>query len=380
MLVSLGPGFMSVMPGLELGPLLSVIPLANIVLLARDVLEGDAPALWGSVAVLTTLLYGAFALALAARIFGSDAILYGSQNSWGDLLRRPDQPRSQATVSGVLTALAIVAPLFVIAGGILAQFQSIAMSAQLMATAGTTLFLFLVLPAALARMQGVSIRDGFQLRGASPLALAGGVLLGVSLWPLAYDLIILCQDLGLATLSREKLAENRPGLDALLDRWRSMPIAAVLLAMAVAPAVCEELFFRGYLLGALRGRMRAWGAIALTGAVFGLFHASVGGLIAVERIISSAFLGLVLGWVCWVSRSVLPGMLLHVLNNGLMLALAYYAPRLQAWGWDAANQRYLPMMVVAVACLGVVGGLAAVWIGRLQPVATGSALPEATTG
>jgi ABC-2 type transport system permease protein/sodium transport system permease protein len=280
----------------------------------------------------------------------------------------------------VLTALAIVAPLFVIAGGILAQFQSIAMSAQLMATAGTTLFLFLVLPAALARMQGVSIRDGFQLRGASPLALAGGVLLGVSLWPLAYDLIILCQDLGLATLSREKLAENRPGLDALLDRWRSMPIAAVLLAMAVAPAVCEELFFRGYLLGALRGRMRAWGAIALTGAVFGLFHASVGGLIAVERIISSAFLGLVLGWVCWVSRSVLPGMLLHVLNNGLMLALAYYAPRLQAWGWDAANQRYLPMMVVAVACLGVVGGLAAVWIGRLQPVATGSALPEATTG
>ena len=40
MVVCLAPGFMSVMPGLELGPLLSVVPLANIVLLARDVLEG----------------------------------------------------------------------------------------------------------------------------------------------------------------------------------------------------------------------------------------------------------------------------------------------------------------------------------------------------
>ena len=48
MVVSLAPGFMSVMPGLELGPLMSVVPLANIVLLARDVLEGDAPLIWAA--------------------------------------------------------------------------------------------------------------------------------------------------------------------------------------------------------------------------------------------------------------------------------------------------------------------------------------------
>src|SRR4029079_5166652 len=68
MVVALVPGFMSVMPGLTLGPLLSVVPLANIVLLARDVLEGDAPLVWGAVAVLSTILYGGLALALAAPI------------------------------------------------------------------------------------------------------------------------------------------------------------------------------------------------------------------------------------------------------------------------------------------------------------------------
>src|SRR5436190_8917883 len=98
MVVALAPGFMSVMPGLELGPLLSVTPLANIVLLARDVLEGDAPVLWGTVAVLSTILYTGVALALAATVFGSDAILYGSEGSWGDLFRRPRELKQQATI------------------------------------------------------------------------------------------------------------------------------------------------------------------------------------------------------------------------------------------------------------------------------------------
>src|SRR5205814_9952169 len=64
MVVALAPGFMSVMPGLTLGPLMSVVPLTNIVLLARDVMEGNAPVVWGAVAVRTTQLYGGVTRAL----------------------------------------------------------------------------------------------------------------------------------------------------------------------------------------------------------------------------------------------------------------------------------------------------------------------------
>src|SRR5262249_29485543 len=155
MVVCLAPGFMSVMPGLELGPLLSVVPLANIVLLARDVLEGNASLLWGTIAVLSTILYGGLALALAARVFGSDAILYGSEGSWSDLFRQPRQLRSQATITGALAALALVAPLYVVVSGLLHLVQGIAMTAQLLAAAGATLLLFIVVPVMLARMQGV---------------------------------------------------------------------------------------------------------------------------------------------------------------------------------------------------------------------------------
>jgi sodium transport system permease protein len=216
-----------------------------------------------------------------------------------------------------------------------------------MSAAGMTLFLFVVLPLGLARLQGVAVQPGFQLKSASPWAFILAAILGCTLWPLAYDLIILCHDLGLATISAEQLTASQPALEALLSRWRSLPPAAILLALAIAPAIGEEFFFRGYLLGAFRGRLPAWAAIGLTAAIFGLFHASVFGLIALERVLASTLLGLALGYVCWITRSVFPGMILHAINNSLMLSLAYYGPQLQAWGWDAQNQRYLPLSLVA---------------------------------
>ena len=115
---------------------------------------------------------------------------------------------------------------------------------------------------------------------------------------------------------------------------RSVSPAIVLFSLALIPGIAEELFFRGYLLGALRGKVPAWFAIVITGLVFGVFHASVGGLIAVERVLSSTLLGVVLGWICWVTGSVYPGMVLHVLHNGLMLSLVYFGPRMQQAGWD----------------------------------------------
>ena len=209
------------------------------------------------------------ALALAARVFGSDAILYGSEGSWSDLFRRPRELKPQPTVSDALCGLAIVTPLFVIATGLLGALQGVGMVAQLMASAGTTLLLFIIAPILMARWQGVQLHSGFQLHRASPLMFLAAVVLGCTLWPLAYDLHILCQKLGIATISVERLAELKPELISRIESMRAVPPWIVLLAIAVVPAIAEELFFRGYLLGALRGRLPAWAAICLTGAAFG---------------------------------------------------------------------------------------------------------------
>jgi sodium transport system permease protein len=88
MLVALLPGILSLIPGLQLTGVLAVAPLLNVALLTRDLLEGNAHPGSAVVVVASTLLYAALALALAARIFGAEAVLYNQSGSWRDLLRR----------------------------------------------------------------------------------------------------------------------------------------------------------------------------------------------------------------------------------------------------------------------------------------------------
>jgi sodium transport system permease protein len=88
MLVSLGPGVAGILPGLQLTGPLAVVPLLNIVLLARDLFEGQASLVSGIIVVATTVAYALAAVALAAQVFGAEAVLYSEQGSWRELFRR----------------------------------------------------------------------------------------------------------------------------------------------------------------------------------------------------------------------------------------------------------------------------------------------------
>jgi ABC-2 type transport system permease protein/sodium transport system permease protein len=79
MLVCLFPGVLALAPGLSLSSFLAFVPLVNIVLLARDVLAGNATLIPTLIVVGTTLVYAFVAVTVAARIFGTEAIL-GSGN------------------------------------------------------------------------------------------------------------------------------------------------------------------------------------------------------------------------------------------------------------------------------------------------------------
>jgi membrane protease YdiL (CAAX protease family) len=238
------------------------------------------------------------------------------------------------------------------------------MAHQLTLSGLLTVFIFLVVPYTLARFQGVSMLGGFQLRGASWLSFLAAIILGGSLAPLAYELIIASREFGIATLSDLQLRQFMQRLQEVVGQWRELHPLAILIPLAIVPAICEEWFFRGYLLGALRGRAPAWFAIGMTAVVFGLFHASLGGVIMVERVLSSAALGLVLGWLCWTSKSVVPGMILHALNNGLMLSLAYWGEGLKTLGLDVEDQQHLPLAWLATAAGLTAVGLALVYFGR----------------
>lgn len=333
MLASLAPGILALMPGLRLGGVLAVAPLVNIVLLARDLIQSTTdpsvtvhPAL-AVLVVLTTLLYALAALSLAARVFGAESVLYSEQSGWADLLRRPEAPTAAASVPAALWCLALAVPIQFAARAALASLGAPAPVVALSFAAALSALLFVGLPLLFATLGRVVPRTGFALIAPRPAALAAGLLLGCSLWPLVLRL------LALQTLPEAFRTQAEGAAEALRQ-------AGVLAAAALAlSGACEEFFFRGFLFQALRRVAGYSVTVGVSAVLFGLAHAVQGGAVGLGQLLPGMFMGLVLGTVCWVSRSVWPGVLLHACHNALLVLApqsGLISPEEITWPWLAA--------------------------------------------
>jgi ABC-2 type transport system permease protein/sodium transport system permease protein len=356
MLVSIAPGVAALLPDMQLAGPLSVTPLMNVVLLGRDLLDGK-PDLAGPAAAVvgSTLLYAAAAIALAARVFGAEAVLYSDGGGWGDLFRRPAEPSDAATPGAALLCLALLFPAQFLLGGLAAQ-APLAPIARLTVQAGLAVLLFAGFPLAAARLGRVRPRAGLALRAPPALAWPAALLLGVSLWPFAAELAELLRSAApLPQALRDRASE-------LLASWREAGAVPTLLCLAVVPAVTEELLFRGYLFTALRRALPPAATVLTTAAAFGLFHLLLGGFLTWERGLVAALLGAALGCVRLWSGSVLPGMLLHATHNGLLLLAGLKGAEAQAWVVEGGHVRAAWLLAGAVGA--AVGALLLFWASR----------------
>ncbi len=336
MIVSIAPGVLALMPGLKMTLGLSLAPLANMVLLTRDLFDGQLEAVPAAMALISTLVYTVIGLVFAATIFGTDAVLYGSSGSWADLWQRPEAHEVRPEFTHVLGCLAVVFAAFLILGGWMSRWVESSLETWLMGQVLLTVGLFIGLPALFATWRRIPLPAAFEVRPASELTFLAAAIAGFSLWPFAYEAEVL-------TLPAERLQELMEKFADLKARLNSIPFPIRLLVFALLPAVTEELFFRGYLMKGLQRGWGAWPAILVSGAIFGAFHIFTRDFLSLERFLPTALLGWCLGWVCIRAGSVLPGMLLHVLHNGFLLTVSHYAEWLQSVGIGAKEQQHLPV-------------------------------------
>ena len=89
----------------------------------------------------------------------------------------------------------------------------------------------------------------------------------------------------------------------------------VAVVVAVIPAVCEEIFFRGYIQKNYMDALSPARGILFTGFVFGLFHLSPANLLPLT------LMGWYLGYVYYKTRNLLVPVMVHFCNNLLSLAM-----------------------------------------------------------
>ena len=93
------------------------------------------------------------------------------------------------------------------------------------------------------------------------------------------------------------------------------------LIIALLPAICEEVCFRGALQRIMiHITKNAWTGIILTSILFSGLHFQFQGFLP------RMFLGLVLGAVYWYSGSLWPSILAHFVNNAIQVVVVSYAP------------------------------------------------------
>jgi ABC-type Na+ efflux pump permease subunit/membrane protease YdiL (CAAX protease family) len=151
----------------------------------------------------------------------------------------------------------------------------------------------------------------------------------------------------------------------ILALFAAVPLWAAWLLIAVLPAVCEEMFFRGWMLSAFAGGRptprRAAGAVVVQAACFAAFH------LLPERMPQTFALGLLLGWMTLRSRSLLPAVLAHLAHNSVPLGLFMIASDADAArrATDATPSLPPGILAGAVGCLAV--AIAVVWLATRGP-------------
>jgi membrane protease YdiL (CAAX protease family) len=89
------------------------------------------------------------------------------------------------------------------------------------------------------------------------------------------------------------------------------------IALVVIAPICEEILFRGWLYGKLRGRMKALPAILLTSLMFGIVHLQWN--VGVTVFVMSVFMCIMRE----LTGAIYSGIILHMIKNGLAFYLLF---------------------------------------------------------
>ncbi len=134
-------------------------------------------------------------------------------------------------------------------------------------------------------------------------------------------------------------------------------------ALAVLPALCEELLCRGFILSGLRNVMSPRGAVVLCALLFALLHFDP------ARIPFTFCAGLALSWVTLETGSLLPAVVMHFVYNFLLFALVRFgfffekinivsiAVGLVVSGKSATAQVLVVCTWIAIGCIAIFAGI-----------------------
>lgn len=302
--------FLTLMPGIEINLFYSLVPITGVSLLLRSLIQGHYDVAWTFFipVLLPTIVYGILALRWAVDQFKREDVLFRESERFelGLWIRHVLRDKGPLP-SGGQALLCFV--LMLTSAWFITQALGTSLDSLTLMAAGQAGFI-LAPPVLMSLLLTSSPRRTLRLTWPSGRYLALGIGLAITLNPLVRELGSYVDWLFPTSEAVKTI------LGGMMAKADNLWLALVLFA--VIPAICEEFAFRGYILSGLETAYSRWSAILLSSLLFGFLHVL---LSLFQQLFNATLLGIVLGLLAVRSKSILPGIVFHVMTNGLAVLL-----------------------------------------------------------
>lgn len=134
------------------------------------------------------------------------------------------------------------------------------------------------------------------------------------------------------------------------------PLPVGLFIIAVMPAFCEEIAFRGVIYGGYRRSVRPAAAMIMSGLLFGLMHLNL------NQFGYAFVMGIAVAMLVEATGSIFSSILFHFIINGTSVISAYSLKTMysmseiaEIYSETASNDNMLPMIII-YACISIMTG------------------------
>ncbi len=321
------PAFMSFIPGIRITPMLSIFPVVNFVLLSKEAMMGNFPLQENLLTFAFNIFYAFLLLRVIYRMFESEEVLLRTSEettvNWKALFR--------PAVWSEYPALGQAIILFFLTSALTVYLGIPLQKGEILIGLLVTEFLLIFLPTFLyIRLAGIRWTTTIPFRLPDfPISMAT-VFIGVSAWAVGYALFFLQNQILPAPGPYIQFFES-------LQKLLNENVVLGILVIAVAPGICEEILFRGFIQAAFIQRFGALWGILFTGLLFGFFHLDI------YRLLPTAVLGWVFGWLVYQSGTILVSIFAHILHNATAVFILQKFPE-----WTGAEQVTFPIFSPSV--------------------------------
>lgn len=313
------------LPGIELSLGTSLMPVTGMVLLSRALVEGQylEAVRYLPIVAIVTITCCLLAIRWAVRQFESESVMFRENERWDLRMWITSIWRERDFTASVMEAMLCGAIILVVK-----FFASLASTEPISDFAGLSkavligqLALILTPTLLMAIMLTKSVRTSLRVNAPKPIDFAVCILLAIAFHPLAMWFSTAVTTV--YPLSPAMIEATSGITKTIIDT----PLWMILLTLAVLPAFCEEVAFRGFIFGGLIRQNGVLRAILVSALFFGLTHG------VLQQSISASFMGMLLGWVAWRTGGIVCTIAMHLIHNSLSILLSRAATSETSPAW-----------------------------------------------